>query len=460
MKPRDNQQLSQQFIQQKDIIPIFGFISTIVLFGLLSILYGFLPFSPAFCVEHIELAVGLYLILIGSLWSFELRVTENSPRPLQSSDDHLYFWGYLSLLLIFGGVTLPFLWLEMGQSLSSGYSIDEVISQSAKLWCFTLATGGLCIHLRSKAIEEKDISRVNRCSPPLDPASSPLVIAQEWSHSDVWDAIPITDDELALVSEVSKASYRQRRYRKLSRETHPSIPLFEGGATSQSGQLAGVPSSPLSKLCLSASSARDDSDSDLNATSLRGEEPRETNLGFSSASSSTSRQYRRSTDDFDTRFELEVPRFTDILSGRASWTSRSEHGLPPLSYPSYTDSPIPQATTRIQQAPLQRADEEILDSELTDPQSIEEQKTLPPEKPTQSPQDTLIMSEPEKMKAFGINQEDLTLWEEANRIVSGIDHTGLTPPLRPTVRMNAENDQEERSDVDHQPTALYVSPTE
>ena len=68
-------------------------------------------------------------------------------------------------------------------------------------------------------MDEKERLRAERRSPVPPQVNAIDVLAPGWNTSDVWRAVPMTDEDLAMVSRRDQESYRRRREEKLSTET-------------------------------------------------------------------------------------------------------------------------------------------------------------------------------------------------------------------------------------------------
>ena len=205
---------SEQLVKQRDLIPLFGLFLSVVLFGITSIAYGYIPFSPIFCVHHTGVAMAIYALFFTSLWSYEMRFSQHSARPDREEDNHHPFWLYMGTLTLWLGMLIPNFWFILGNLLSRGVSLDRSLYQSMNIWVCCFLLGLLVWRIRHWAHEYKDITRVNRVSPPRYTEVRPAII-QDDSYE--WNPIsPLgTSPEFA---ESFNDHYQKRRLQKLEQD--------------------------------------------------------------------------------------------------------------------------------------------------------------------------------------------------------------------------------------------------
>ena len=210
---------SEQLVRQRDLIPVCGLFLSVVLLGVTSFTYGYTPFSPTFCVNHSGLAMSIHMLFLTSLWNYEMRFSQYSVRPEIEEDDHTPFWLYMGTLTLWLGLLLPRFWLELGDFLERGASLDQSLYQTMNLWMSCLCLGLVVSRLRVWAHERKDISRVNRVSPPRHTELGVKVIhRKDLDPSEMWS--PVSPSLISPpTSQSLKDSYQQRRLDKLAHDT-------------------------------------------------------------------------------------------------------------------------------------------------------------------------------------------------------------------------------------------------
>jgi hypothetical protein len=206
---------SEQLVRQRDIVPFFGLFLSVVLFGVTSVAYGYVPFSPLFCVHHSSLSMSIYALFLTSLWSYEMRFSRHSARPEVEADSHRPFWMYMGTLTILLGVLIPHFWVALGGLLSRGISLDRGVYQTMTLWVCCLLLGMIVWRARRWAHECKDISRVNRVSPARYTEAGPAILAD---YGEVWT--PISPSLISSqLSQSMNEDYQKRRLDKLAQDT-------------------------------------------------------------------------------------------------------------------------------------------------------------------------------------------------------------------------------------------------
>lgn len=318
--------------------PTIGIFASIVTLGFSSLIAGHTPFSPAFCHHYPTLSGLIYTVFLVSLWSYEMRHSPYSVRPELEEDNHHPFWLYLGSLFVLLGFFVPNLWIQLGDLSLRGASLDMSLYQtlSQSLTCLTL--GFIVVKLRGWAHECKDISRVDRVSPiapialdhPLRPQSKEV------------GGIMKSSEEVAveIAEAVAQASTEERdevvEDLHISARVHP----FDESIILTSTHLH-LTHDRLSQDDISYSSsevnhsqrftheyqerrraklARDTRAAQTHLSTsaqLRGLSEDNIQRGFSEV---ITQHTRRSTGDYDTRFDAHPPEFTHV-----------EEALKPLS---------------------------------------------------------------------------------------------------------------------------------
>ena len=223
---------SEQLVRQRDLIPFVGLFLSVVLFGLTSASYGYIPFSPIFCVHHGALALSIYALFLTSLWSYEMRFSRYSVRPEREEDQHHPFWLYMGMLALWLGVFVPQFWVILGDLLARGASLDHSLYQTMNLWICCLLLGLIVWRARHWAHECKDISRVNRVSPPHYTEVSPMMNRSEAEH---WT--PISPSMISPhLAESLHQNYKDRRRKKLARDSQ-SLTALQALPNNQTRQI-------------------------------------------------------------------------------------------------------------------------------------------------------------------------------------------------------------------------------
>ncbi len=381
---------------------LLGGILCVACLGVASLVYGFLPLSPSLFAHSPLLSFTLYFGLLLSFYLLESYPTPQSPIPYSAEDPHLHYYLYLGLTACWAGVILPICWLSLGAEALQGASLDEQISAHPN-WVFSTAIGWLVVYLlRQKAVEEKDYARTNRKSPPVTSIQQSHNIDPNWNTSDVWDAVPMTNEDLVMVSARDKENYRRRREDKLSGETQElqSLRLNEALSTLTHQQRVSSTVFKSSSDLYSSSSLYTGDPFDSPAWS---NQSMSSSLGINDQSLNSS--IRRSVDDYDTRFDQSVIHgglsHHEILADNGRWSGVSR----PVKLP------LPRHITA-GYTPLSLVDSPV--SPLTEG-SISHERDLS-EDPTTPPQGVEPLS-----LAFPESDEDLALLNEVSQMINMID---------------------------------------
>jgi len=317
----------QNFLSSHQLLTVLICVLSVACLGAIALINGFMPFSPSFFASHPVSAFSFYAILLICLYSFEMRRSHVSVRPYSTQDPQTYYQMYLISCALWSGGLLPICWLKIGRLALQGASIDELIFLNAK-WIICTVIGAFIVYmLRHKALEEKDIGRVNRISPALPHSDIIFEVPPGWSHSDVWSAIPMTSDELQQISQRDKASYEKRRQNKLSRDTQAVHSLRYSGFVS----------------AISASHSQDDQEEHKRSNEVIDAEGVLPSWLSDSAQNHTidmslDTDVRRSVNDFDTRFDQSVIPHHEILGENARWSGINRPAVKPKPIPKDVDS--------------------------------------------------------------------------------------------------------------------------
>lgn len=304
--------------------------------GISAVIQGFLPFSPAQFAFAPLSSLILYGALVICIIKLEHTQTPYSARPYSELDSPISFYIYLSLLGVWSVIIVPLCWLRFGELSLRGVSLDEQIAAHPTL-SLSLSLGAFVLYsLRLRAMDEKERLRANRVSPIPEQLSALEALAPGWNTSDIWRTVPMTDEDLAMVSTRDKESYRRRRELKLSTETQAvhTLRITDALASLQhSGSLkvANHPDELKSSEVNSLSMIEE-----IEAPAWLKGSPHEATqsvFGLSRETFMSDDHISRSVDDYDTRFEQSIVHGslsnTDILADNKRWSGVSRPEVPP-----------------------------------------------------------------------------------------------------------------------------------
>ena len=226
MQIKQNQQVSSPYL----MIMLMTVMSVAIL-GMVALANGYVPFSPSFFISYPLSAASCYLLVLGMCYRFEVSGSPYSVRPYLEEDPQSLFNVYLLVSIVWTIGVIPVFWLKMGHLALQGASIDEMVYQNRSLCLLVCLGGGFSYFLRKKAVEHKDIYRVNRLSPMVQQSTLHIDIPPGWSHSDVWDAVSVSEEELQAVSDRDRRHYEKRREEKLKKETQ-EVEVFRASRVS------------------------------------------------------------------------------------------------------------------------------------------------------------------------------------------------------------------------------------
>ena len=318
MQIEQNQQVSSPYL----MIMLMTVMSVAIL-GMVALANGYIPFSPSFFISYPLSAASCYLLVLGMCYRFEVSDSPYSARPYLEEDPQSFFNVYLLIAIVWTIGVIPVFWLKMGHLALQGASIDEMVYQNHFLCLLVCLGGGFSYFLRKKAVEHKDIYRVNRLSPIVQQSTLHIDIPPGWNHSDIWDVVSVSEEELQAVSDRDRRHYELRREEKLKKETQ-EVEVFRANRISD----------------IFASRATQNKTQDLkdDQVSAKGIDS-QTHMGDSAIlpswlSKDNHSKYdypessvRRSIGDFDTRFEQSIIPAHEVLADNISWSgvSRPAH---------------------------------------------------------------------------------------------------------------------------------------
>lgn len=412
----------QKLLSSHQLIIILVSILSVACLGMLALINGYIPFSPSFFASYPLSAFGLYTVIVISIYSFEMRPSPLSVRPYSPEDPQRFFQAYVISAILWGGGLLPVCWLKVGKLSVQGISLDQIIYVHVN-WIMGGFIGAFVVYLlRQKAIEEKDIGRVNRISPALSQVNIAFDVAPGWNHSDVWDVIPMTGDELKAIAKRDKESYEQRRQDKLTRDSQ----IVQQQRSSGFFDLL---SDTQSVLEVKYSTSEDNPTNDALPTWLS----QATNSQTLDMSLDTA--VRRSVNDFDTRFDQNVIPHHEILGENIRWSGVNRPSVKPKPTPQHVRliPDYPQTSRSITQGftplPLVKTPLTNLEdhSDLVEyKQSISTENYETSEAPTTPPNGLIAISteEPSLQQLGGLSflrntsTEDQELFEEVIDVIS------------------------------------------
>ena len=332
------------------IVLLLATVSTALL-GALSLLQGYLPFSPIYFASHPYIAFSLYAFIVLGLACFELRETALSVE-LQAQDSQFPFRLYVGTGIICFLFLFPICWFKTGQSALAGASIDEVIYFNSTWILYTILGVGALYLLRWKTLEAREIDRVRH---KFDAHQMTYInqATPEWHSSDMWEPVSITNEEFDKVSQVNMSTYQRRRQQKLTRENQTFLALKVAHSQDQlshhhlssstdqhdypNRQRQFTAESFKYKYASAYESAFDDYNSKNNQS-----ETLEPSLALPSwlregrhqqtQDMSLDTSVRRSVDDFDTRFEPRLMNNAEILGENSRWSGISRPASKPKTY--------------------------------------------------------------------------------------------------------------------------------
>ena len=313
MQVKQDHQVSSPYL----MIMLMIVVSVAVL-GIIAIANGYVPFSPSFFISYPLSAATCYLSVLGMCYRFEVSESPYSVRPYLSEDPQSFFNIYLLVCTVWALGLIPVFWMRMGQFALLGASVDQMIYQNRYLCLMVGLVGVFTYFLRRKAIEQKDIYRVNRQSPMIQESALHVDIPPGWSHSDVWEAVSVTEREIQVVSDRDRSHYEKRREEKLKKDTHEveafrtnSIEEFLMGHQTQSQNLK--TDSSFEQGSEDPTHHSEIEDASILPSWLSQDGGKST---YDYAQSSI----RRSVGDFDTRFEPTVIPAHEVLADNISWS--------------------------------------------------------------------------------------------------------------------------------------------
>ncbi len=316
---------------------------SIAILGLIAIANGFMPFSPSFFISYPLSAASCYLLILSMCYRFEMSDSPHSVRPYLSEDPQLFFNAYLLSSLVWALGLVPVFWLRMGQFALQGASVDEMVFQNRYVFLAVCLVGIFIYFLRQKAVEQKDLYRVNRQSPAVSQSALDLSIAPGWSHSDVWDTITCNPTDLKRHSERDREHYQKRRAEKLRKDTH-EVEIFR--TTDLSEYLTDAhPDISKNKSLVQEINTDDSQTSYSNAESFASTVlPSWIEQGAAAKNANSHSKYdypqstmRRSVNDFDTRFEQAVIPTYEVLADNVSWSGISRPAQKPFIYDNHQE---------------------------------------------------------------------------------------------------------------------------
>ena len=326
MQIKQNQQVSSPYL----MIMLMTVMSVAIL-GMVALANGYVPFSPSFFISYPLSAASCYLLVLGMCYRFEVSGSPYSVRPYLEEDPQSLFNVYLLVSIVWTIGVIPVFWLKMGHLALQGASIDEMVYQNRSLCLLVCLGGGFSYFLRKKAVEHKDIYRVNRLSPMVQQSTLHIDIPPGWSHSDIWDAVSVSEEELQAVSDRDRRHYEKRREEKLKKETQ-EVEVFRASRVSD-----------LFASQDTQSNIQDLKDHQEYAKNLDVQNHK-THMGDSSMlpswlSKDNHSKYdypessvRRSIGDFDTRFEQNIIPAHEVLADNISWSGVSRPAYKPRAY--------------------------------------------------------------------------------------------------------------------------------
>ena len=323
MQIKQDQQVSSPYL----MIMLMTVMSVAIL-GMVALANGYIPFSPSFFISYPLSAASCYLLVLGMCYRFEVSDSPYSVRPYLHEDPQSFFNVYLFVSVVWALGVIPVFWLKMGQFALQGASADEMVYQNRYLCLLVCLGGGLSYFLRKKAVEHKDIYRVNRSSPIVQQSTLHIDIPPGWSDSDVWETVSVSEQELQAFSDRDRQHYEKRREEKLKKETQ-EVEVFRASGISDflANQVAQNETQDLED----HQERTENIDAQVRQISMDDSSilpswlPKENHSKYDYSESSV----RRSIGDFDTRFEQSIIPTHEVLADNISWSGVSRPAYKP-----------------------------------------------------------------------------------------------------------------------------------